>query len=75
VDLSVKKMFKITERFSAEFQVVFTNFFNHDQFGDPTGDFIDTSNASNFGALPGSVTNFAGQAFERQMEFGFRLSF
>jgi hypothetical protein len=33
VDLTVKKMFKVTERFSAEFQVVFTNFFNHDQFG------------------------------------------
>ena len=39
VDLSVKKMFKITERFSTEFQVVFTNLFNHDQFGDPDGEF------------------------------------
>ena len=36
VDLSVKKMFKITERFSVEVQVVFTNLFNHDQFGDPS---------------------------------------
>ena len=57
VDLSVKKMFKITERFNAEFQVVFTNFFNHDQFGDPSGDYLDTSNAAGFGSLPGSVTN------------------
>ena len=31
------EMFKITERFSTDFQVVFTNLFNHDQFGDPNG--------------------------------------
>jgi len=43
VDFSVKKNFRITERFSSEFQVVFTNFFNHDQFGDPSGDYLDTS--------------------------------
>ena len=35
VDLSVKKRFQITERFSVDAQVVFTNVFNHDQFGDP----------------------------------------
>jgi Carboxypeptidase regulatory-like domain len=75
VDLSVKKMFKITERFSTEFQVVFTNVFNHDQFGDPTGDFLNTASASSFGTLPGSVTNFAGQSFQRQIQFGLRLSF
>jgi len=40
VDFSVKKNFRITERFSSEFQVVFTNFFNHDQFGDPSGDYL-----------------------------------
>jgi hypothetical protein len=75
VDLSVKKMFKITERFSTEFQVVFTNVFNHDQFGDPTGDFVNTASSASFGSLPGSVTNFAGQSFERQIQFGLRLSF
>jgi hypothetical protein len=71
VDLSVKKNIKITERFAAEFQVVFTNVFNHDQFGDPGGDTIDTSNASGFGSLGGTVTNTSPRA----MQFGLRLSF
>ena len=71
VDLSIKKNFKITERFAAEFQVVFTNIFNHDQFGDPSGDLLDTSSADSFGSLPGQVTNTS----PRQMEFGFRLNF
>ena len=74
VDLSVKKMFKISERFSVEAQVVFTNFFNHDQFGDPVGDYLDTSNPAGFGALPGSVSN-GNLTYQRQMEFGIRLSF
>jgi hypothetical protein len=74
VDLSVKKMFKITERFSLEAQVVFTNLFNHDQFGDPFGDYLDTSNPDGFGSLPGSVLN-GNLTYQRQMEFGIRLSF
>ncbi len=52
VDMSLKKQFKITERFSTEFQVIFTNVFNHDQLGDPTGDYLDTSNAAGWGVLP-----------------------
>jgi hypothetical protein len=75
VDLSVKKLFKVTERFSTELQVVFANVFNHNQFGDPTGDYLDTSNPAGFGSLPGSVTNFNGQSYQRQMEFGIRVNF
>jgi len=79
VDLSVKKMFKITERVNIEAQVVFANVFNHDQFGDPAaigGDYIDTASAGSFGSLPGSVTNPAtNQSYQRQMQFGIRLSF
>jgi hypothetical protein len=74
VDLSVKKNFKITERLAAEFQVVFTNIFNHDQFGDVAqsgGDYLDTSSPAGFGSLPGQVTNTS----PRQMEFGIRLNF
>jgi hypothetical protein len=74
IDLSVKKMFKITERFNTEFQVVFTNLFNHNQLGDPTGDFLDTSSPDSWGVLPGSVTN-GSQVYTRQMEFGIRLNF
>src|SRR5215469_3544666 len=73
VDLSVKKMFKVTERFSAEFRVVFTNVLNHNQFGDPVGDFLDTSNPAGFGSLPGSVTN-GTLTYQRQMQFCLRLN-
>ncbi len=82
VDLSVKKRFQVTERFSVDAQVVFTNVFNHDQFGDPVSPLgtgspqIDTSSASGFGSLPGSVSSAAtGQPYMRQMEFGIRLNF
>ena len=74
VDLSVKKMFKITERFSTEFQVVFTNFFNHDQFIDPAangGDYLDTSAPGSWGSLNGQFANYS----PRQIQFGLRVSF
>ncbi len=35
VDFQVKKNIRINERFSAEFQSIFTNVFNHDQLLDP----------------------------------------
>ena len=74
VDLSVKKLFKITERFSTEFQFVVTNLFNHDQFGDPAGnggDYLDTASPGSWGTLPGTVTDVSPRA----MEFGIRLNF
>jgi len=71
VDFSVKKNFKITERFSSEFQVVFTNFFNHDQFGDPGGDYLDTTSPSSFGSLSGQLYSYS----PRQIQFGLRLNF
>ena len=75
VDLSVRKMFKITERFSTDLRWGwFTNFFNHDQFGYLSVDYLDTSNAAGFGSLPGSVTS-ATSAYQRQIQFGLRLSF
>jgi hypothetical protein len=74
VDLSVKKQFKITERFTTDFQVVFTNLFNHNQWGDPTGEYLDTSNPAAWGSLPGSVT-VGSTSYMRQMQFGLRLSF
>ena len=71
VDLSVKKQIKITERFNAQFQVVFTNVFNHNQLGDPAGDYLDTSNPAAWGTIPGQVTNNS----PRQIQFGLRLNF
>jgi hypothetical protein len=74
VDMSVKKQFKITERVNTEFQVVFTNIFNHNQWGDVSGDYLDTSNPAGWGTLPGSVTN-GTNSYMRQMQFGLRISF
>ena len=71
VDVSVKKTVRITERFNAEAQFVFTNVFNHNQFGDPSGDYLDTGSAGSWGVLPGQVTNNS----PRQIQFGIRLNF
>ncbi len=73
IDFSMKKQFKITERFSTEFQVVFTNLFNHPVFYDPQGQgyssLLDTSSPDSWGNLPGQGNT------PRQMEFGFRFNF
>ena len=68
LDLSVKKNVAITERFSAEFDVVFVNVLNHDQYTDPQGSRLDTSNPRSFGTITGEGT-------PRNMEFGLRLNF
>jgi hypothetical protein len=66
VDFSVKKNIHITERFSAEFQTIFTNVFNHDQLADPV---LDLSNSAGWGVLGGQLNT------PRQMEFGLRVRF
>jgi hypothetical protein len=70
-DLSIKKNFKITERFNAELQTVIVNALNHPVFYDPgPGDYLDTSSGPDgFGSLPGQGNT------PRTMEFGLRLSF
>jgi hypothetical protein len=67
----MKKQFAITERVNFEAQFVVTNVFNHMQWDDPAGDYIDTSNPSSFGTLPGQFSTTS----PRQMEFGFRVNF
>jgi hypothetical protein len=66
VDLSIKKNIKVTERFSAELQAVFTNIFNHNQMLDPI---LDLTSPDSFGQLTtqGNIP--------RQMEFGVRVNF
>jgi len=71
MDLSIKKNFRISERFNFEAQVVFTNVLNHVLFGDATGDYLDTSNPASWGTIPGEVTGDT----PRKMEFGARLNF
>ena len=72
VDLQIRKQFNITERVSTEFQVIFLNVFNHDQFLDPSGDFLDTSNPAGWGTLPGQESS---PWSPRSMEFGIRVNF
>ena len=72
VDLSVKKMFKITERVNTEFQVVFTNLFNHDQFGDPGNDVSGHQQRCWLGYAAGNRHLATSPV---AMEFGLRVSF
>jgi len=72
VDLQLRKQFNITERVNTEFQVIFLNVFNHDQFLDPSGDYLDTSNPAGWGTLPGQNSS---PWSPRSMEFGVRVNF
>jgi hypothetical protein len=65
VDMSIRKQFKLTERFNSEFQFVCTNVFNHDVFYDPL---LDITNPTSFGVLNAQGNN------PRKMEFGLRVS-
>jgi hypothetical protein len=76
VDFSLKKTTNITEKVNLDFQVVFTNLFNHVIFYDPgfggpqANDYLDTSSGPDgFGTLPGQGN------LPRTMEFGLRLNF
>ncbi|MBV9146701.1 MAG: carboxypeptidase regulatory-like domain-containing protein, partial [Acidobacteria bacterium] len=64
LDLSVKKNFKVTERFSADFQVVFTNVLNHMVFADPG---LGLGTPDSWGVITSQVNT------PRQMEFGLRV--
>jgi hypothetical protein len=66
MDLSLKKSLRILERLNFEYSMVFTNFFNHNGFANPT---LDLSNPSAWGVL-----NSQGNT-PRQIEFGFRLKY
>ena len=68
MDLSVRKNFRITERFNTEFQFLFLNVFNHMDFKDPSLSTAGTS-PSSWGVL-----NTQGNT-PRQMEFGLRVNF
>jgi Carboxypeptidase regulatory-like domain len=71
LDMSIRKNFKVTERFNFEFQTVIVNVLNHPVFFDPgPGDYLDTSGGPDgFGTLPGQGNT------PRTMEFGLRFNF
>lgn len=66
VDLSVSKVVNVTERVNLQFTSIFTNVFNHPQFGDP---YMALNDPSAWGVLPGQWNT------PRQIELGFRVRF
>jgi len=68
VDMQIRKNTHITERVSGEFQIVFTNLFNHPQLLDPTNALNDPGD---WGALEGPPQGNTPRSFE----FGFRIRF
>jgi len=76
VDLSVKKNIRVTERVNAEFSVIFSNLFNHNQLSDPYLVLSDTGDWGALGSLSGvQFTGVAQANTPRAMEFGLRLNF
>ncbi|MGD0566939.1 MAG: carboxypeptidase regulatory-like domain-containing protein [Candidatus Sulfotelmatobacter sp.] len=70
-DFSIKKNVKVAESISLEFQGVFTNVFNHNQWLDANFNYL--GNGPGFGALGGSAQSPAGG--NRQIEVGGRVRF
>jgi hypothetical protein len=71
MDFSIKKTIRVAESVNLEFQGVFANVFNHDQWLDPigtTGLFDGDSPSQGFGTLQGEAQN-------RQIEVGARVRF
>jgi hypothetical protein len=71
MDLSMKKTIRLAEAVNLEFQGVFANVLNHNQFLDPTGLglYDGASPDGGFGTLSG------GEASPRQIEVGARVRF
>ena len=66
VDVRLSRNIKMTERLSANFEVVFTNLFNHVVYTDPS---LDPTN-------PGAWGQISGQAnLPRAMQLGARINF
>jgi hypothetical protein len=71
MDLSIKKDIRVAESFSLEFQGVFANVLNHNQW---TDNYLGLYNTGGFGAL-GFNTGYNGEAEPRNIELGLRLRF
>lgn len=76
VDLSIRKNVRVAESVALEFQTIFVNVFNHNQWLDPTapfGLFEGAPPSGTFGALQGSAQENAGG--NRAIQFGARVRF
>ena len=81
LDSSFGKETAITERFKVKFSADFFNIFNHVSFDDPLApplgptDFIDATNASNFGVISKSFTPAQRPVGSRWIQLGLRVEF
>jgi hypothetical protein len=81
LDASFGKETAITERFKVKISADFFNIFNHVSFDDPLApplgptDFIDATNASNFGVISNSFTPAQRPVGSRWIQLGLRVSF
>jgi hypothetical protein len=81
LDASFAKETAITERFKVKFSADFFNIFNHVSFDDPLAkplgptDFIDATNAANFGVLTNSFTPAQRPVGSRWIQLGLRVEF
>jgi hypothetical protein len=81
LDTSIGKDTAITERVQLRFSADFFNVFNHTLFVDPIAlplsptDFIDGTNAGNFGVVGKQFIPANRQSGSRWIQFGLRLSF
>jgi Carboxypeptidase regulatory-like domain len=71
LDASVKKDIRVAENVSMEFQGVFVNILNHNQWLDPTG--LGVYSPGSFGSLGGEAQETPGG--NRQIELGARVRF
>jgi hypothetical protein len=78
MDFSVRKNIKVAESVSLEFQGVFANVFNHNQWLDPVGIFgsglFSGSGPGGFGTLSGGSAQ-EEPGGDRQIELGLRIRF
>jgi hypothetical protein len=71
MDFSIKKSIRVAESINLEFQGVFANVLNHNQW---TDNYLGLYNNGGFGAL-GYNTGFNGEGEPRNIELGLRLRF
>jgi len=80
LDASFAKETALTERFKLKFSADFFNIFNHVSFDDPLTtlgptDFIDGTNAANFGVITDSFTPAQRPVGSRWIQLGLRVEF
>jgi hypothetical protein len=73
LDLSMFKIFKVTERFRPEFRIEAANIFNHTNWGAPATGFTDTTNFLTFS--PSHAENGTNTPGARRIQIGLRVAF